>query len=230
MTEKKLFFDAGPIISLVMSRLGWILPHLKKQFGGNFYITPAVRMELVERPLSVKRFEFEALQVLKMINEGTLEVYSDVPKRRASQLINLANSTFSINGKDLDIIQEGEIESVACALEINADAVVMDERTLRLFIENNTELGSLLERRFNSEISTNTKNMKSFSQQLRGIKIIRSIELVAVAYKLGILDSYIPKDKQGKELLLDSVLWATRYNGCAVTDDEIESIKEFFLK
>ena len=48
---KAIFFDAGPIISLVMSRLGWILPLLKKKYGGKFYITPAVSMELIERPL-----------------------------------------------------------------------------------------------------------------------------------------------------------------------------------
>ena len=45
-----LFFDAGPVISLVMSRLAWLLPDLKKQFGGKFYITPAVKNELVDRP------------------------------------------------------------------------------------------------------------------------------------------------------------------------------------
>jgi hypothetical protein len=124
--EKALFFDAGPVISLVMSRLGWILPYLKKQYGGHFYITPAVKIELVDRPLSVKRFEFEALQVMKFINEGVLEIYPTLPKKRISQLINLANSSFSVNGKDIDVIQEGEMESVACTIEIGAEAVVMD--------------------------------------------------------------------------------------------------------
>ena len=56
--EKVLFFDAGPIISLVMSRMWWVLPKLKKEFGGTFYITPAVKFELVERPLQTKRFAF----------------------------------------------------------------------------------------------------------------------------------------------------------------------------
>ena len=228
--EKMIFFDTGPIISLVMSRLGWILPHLKKQYGGHFYITPAVRIELVDHPLAIKRFEFEALQVMKFIAEGTLEIYDKVPKKNATQLINLANSTFSIDGKNMDIIQEGEIESVACALERGADAVVMDERTLRLFMENCSELRSLLERRFNSEVIANQDNLKIFNQQLKGIKIIRSVELVAAAYKLGILNAYLPKEKKGAELLVESVLWATKYNGCSVTDEEIEEIKAFLLK
>jgi len=31
---KALFFDTGPIITLVMSRMVWILPELKKKYGG----------------------------------------------------------------------------------------------------------------------------------------------------------------------------------------------------
>ena len=138
--EKALFFDAGPIITLVMSRLIWILPKLKEKFGGKFYITPGVKTELVERPLGIKRFEFEALQVMKLIRDGTLEVYDKVPKSRVEQLQNLANSSFKIKNKNMDIIQTGEMEAVTCALQTNASAVVMDERTLRLLIENNKEM------------------------------------------------------------------------------------------
>ena len=75
MNTKILFFDAGPIITLIMSRLSWILPELKKQFNGKFYMTPAVHYELIERPLTMKRFKFEALQVSKLVHEGVFEVY-----------------------------------------------------------------------------------------------------------------------------------------------------------
>lgn len=227
---KVLFFDAGPIISLVMSRLVWILPELKRHFGGKFYITPAVRRELVERPLSIKRFEFEALQVEKLINEGVLELYPDVPKKTASQLVNLANNAFSANNHNIDVIQSGELESAACVLDLNAEGLVMDERTLRLLIENGTELKSLLERRFNSDIIADQASIKQFMQLTKKIKIIRSVELVATAFKLGILDAYIPHQPDGKEVLLDSVLWAVKYNGCAVMDEEIEQIKKYVLE
>lgn len=229
MPEKILFFDAGPVISLVMSRLPWILPELKKQFGGKFYITPAVQKELVERPLSIKRYEFEALQVMKFIREGVLEVYANVPQKKVQELQNLANTSFKIRGKSIDIIQSGEMESVASALQLNA-AVVMDERTLRLFIENSPELQGILEYRFSQKIQADAIKIKQFSAQLQGIPIIRSTELVGVAYKLGLLDGYIPPTKDGKDTLLDSVMWATKYNGCAITEHEIEEMKEYLLK
>ncbi|MEK6970000.1 MAG: hypothetical protein AABW48_06245 [Nanoarchaeota archaeon] len=233
MEEKKikaLFFDTGPIITLVMSRLIWILPLLKNKFGGKFYITPAVKQELITRPLEIKRFEFEALQTLKLIKDGTLEVYDKVPQKKVTELIDLANSSFKINNKNLEIIQEGEVESVACALDIGADAVVMDERTLRLFIENNRDMKRLLERRFQKEIMVDLAKMDQFSAQLNKIKIIRSTELVSTAYKMGLLDDYVPELKKGNEILVDSILWTVKYNGAAISEREINEIKDYLLK
>jgi hypothetical protein len=227
---KSIFFDTGPIISLVMSRLVWILPKLKEQYGGTFYITPAVKLELVDRPLTVKRFQFEALQVAKLIKDGVLTVYTEVPQKKVKELQTLANSAFSIKNKKMDIIQEGELQAVVTALQVKADAVVIDERTLRLYIENYPEMEKLLERRSRKDVVADIKLMKQFSDMLEGIKIIRSIELVGAAFKMGLLDSYIPEQKGGKKLLLNSILWATKYNGCAVTEYEIEEVKKSLLK
>lgn len=230
--EKELFFDAGPIISLVMSRLGWILPELKRRFKGSFYITPAVKRELVERPLQIKRFEFEAMEVLKLIREGVLEVYEEVPQQKVEELKSLANSSFRIKNKTMDVVQSGELESVAVVKE-KGGAVVMDERTLRLFIENSGEMERLLERRFMKDVTADGGKIRQFSHQLQGIKIIRSVELVGVAYRLGLLDNYIPTGKElreGRRIMLDAVLWGTKINGCAVTKEEIEEMERFLLK
>ena len=106
----------------------------------------------------------------------------------------------------------------------------MDERTLRLFIEKPENMESLLEHRFKHDVKTDLLLMKQFQEQLKGVTIIRSIELVGVAFKLGMLDCYLPQQENAKELLLESVLWATKYNGCAVTNHEIEELKQFLLK
>ncbi len=227
---KILFFDTGPIITLVISRLAPLLGELKKTMGGHFYITPAVKYELIDRPLTVRRFEFEALQVIKMIRDGILEVYEDVPRQKVRELIALANTSFRLDGKTMDVIQEGEMESIATALQIDAAGVVMDERTLRLFIENNRDMKALLERRFQKTVTPDLKKMDAFSSKLEDVTIIRSIELVGVAYKLGLLDDYIPDGKKGRDQLLDAVLWNTKFNGCAVTEEEIQELKQFLLK
>lgn len=230
MKNKLLFFDTGPLISLVMSGLIEILPRLKERFSGIFYITPAVKRELIERPLQIRRFEFEALRALKLIKEGVLQLYEEVPYQKVAELERLADSSFKIKNKNLDLVQAGEMEVVASALKTKAEAVVMDERTLRLFIEHPSEMKRLLEHRFRKKVTPNYKKIKKFYQQLKGIKIIRSIELVAVAYKLGFLKEYTPPLKKGKKILLEAVLWGTKYSGCAVTQREIEETKEFLLK
>lgn len=230
MAEKALFFDTGPIITLVMSRLVGILPELKKKYGGKFYITPSVKRELVTRPIDIKRFEFEALQALKLIKDGVLEVYEDIPEKEVSRLHMLANTSFKIENQNMEVVQSGEIESVVCALQAGAEAIVMDERTLRLFIENNKEMKALLERRFQKTVSVDAERMKQFSKELGSIKIIRSVELIGIAYKMGLLDSYVPVQKNGRETLLEAVLWAAKYNGAAVTEHEVEEIKDFLLK
>ena len=227
---KALFFDTGPIITLVMSRLVWILPELKKQFGGKFYITPAVKRELVTRPMDIKRYEFEALEALKLIKDGILEVYDDVPEKEVARLHALANSSFKLDNQNMEVVQSGEIESVVCALDAEAEAMIMDERTMRLFIENNKEMKALLERRFNKTVSIDKENMNNFSKELGGIKIIRSIELIGVAYKMGLLDTYLPTQKDGRQTLVEAVLWAAKYNGAAVTEHEVEEIRDFLLK
>ena len=228
--QRVLFFDTGQIITLVMSRLVWILPELKKQFGGKFYITPAVKRELVTRPMDIKRYEFEALEALKLIKEGVLEIYDKVPEKEVARLHTLANSSFKLDNQNMEVVQSGEIESVVCALQAGAEAMIMDERTMRLFIENNKEMKALLERRFNKTVSIDKENMNHFSKELGSIKIIRSIELICVAYKMGLLNSYLPAQKDGREVLVEAVLWAAKYNGAAVTEHEVEEIKDLMLK
>jgi len=227
--EKAIFFDTGPIISIVMSRMSWILPELKKKYGGKFYITPAVKRELVERPLNIKRFEFEALQTLKLINDGIFEVYEKIPKQKIVQLTSLANNSFTINNKNVDIVQSGEMESVAAALDLGAEAVVVDERTTRLLVEGSTELEKMLSRKFQKEVVADHQKLTQVFKLLDGLKIIRSVELVAVAYRMSLFDSYQPPQKDGKEVLVDSVLWAMKFNGCAVSEDEIGDLKTVLL-
>lgn len=69
---KSIIFDAGPIISLATNNLLWILKPLKKYFNGKFYITDAVKRELVDKPFETKKFKFEAIQVEKLIEEGVI--------------------------------------------------------------------------------------------------------------------------------------------------------------
>lgn len=223
-----LLFDSGPIISLAMNNLLWILEPLKRKTGGNFTITGAVKRELVERPLTIKKFEFEAIQVAKLIENGVLEITADKSKK-SKLLADVANSCFECKGQQLRIVQDAEIEILAIASE-TGNAAVIDERTVRLLVEDAEDLRTLLEKRLHSDVKMNSRNVRRFQKELGSVHIIRSSELVGVAFALGLFDELVPRMKRGREVLLDAVLWGVKSDGCAITENEIEEIKKALLQ
>ena len=228
---KSLFFDSGPLMSLTMNNLLGILQPLKEKFGGEFYITPAVKKELVERPLEIKRFEFEALQILKLLREGTLKLY-EKPLKGVIDLSTYANKSIIAKDKGccMEIIHGGELETVAASLQEGNDTVAIDERTIRLLMENSEELKSLIEARLHEKVILDKKMANQFQSLIKGMKVIRSAELVGMAYQFGILNNYLPPLKSGREILLDSVLWGLKLKGCAIIGEEIEELKRVLLK
>lgn len=221
---KALLFDTGPIISITMNHILWMIEPLKKHFGGEFYITPAVKREIIDKPLTIKRFALEAIQVLDLVEENVLKVLDTRYVKEAQELLELANGCYQARGTNLHIVDLGEIEilTAAKALEV---PVVIDERTVRLMLENPKALAKLLEERLNTAIVYNPNKVDQFQRRLADIKIIRSVEVVAAAFKLGLFDKFVPQIPQGKNFLLDALLWGVKTEGCSVLSDEISELK-----
>lgn len=228
--KKIIVFDSGPVISLTLNNLLWTLKHLKERFGGRFCISPGVQNEIVARPLETKKYKFEALQVSDIIREGILEVVdSDKLQGQTLDLLNKANSLFSCRGENIQIVHYGEMSSLALALEMNASAFVVDERTTRLLIEDPYLLMKILSNRLHAKIQVNKTAFDDLRKTLGKIRVIRSVELGTVAFKAGLLNKYLPEKTQSsnpKKILLDSVLWGLKLNGCSISEDEIEEMKK----
>ena len=125
---KSIVFDTGPIISLSMNNLLWILEVLKEKYGGRFYITSKVKEELIDRPLQTKKYRLEAVQVLPLISKGVLEVYdSKNLKKNSMELMDIANESYKAKNNWIKILHPAEMEVIAAALELNSDAIVVDE-------------------------------------------------------------------------------------------------------
>lgn len=222
---KSLIFDAGPIISLATNNLLQILPPLKKQFNGSFYITQSVKKELVDRPLEIKKFKFEAIQIEKLIEDGILEVIdTNFVRQETPRLFDIANNIFMAFSHNMNIVHFAEMSVIAAALDIKADAIVIDEKITRFLIENPRLLLEIMRKTLHTSIGINESNLKEFRDRISSIRTIRSVELVAVAYEKGILNSYITKIPDARKNLLESVLWGVKLNGCAVSKEEIEQI------
>ncbi|RMF54356.1 hypothetical protein D6745_05555 [Candidatus Woesearchaeota archaeon] len=225
--NKSLVFDAGPLISLTSNNLLWILKKLKKHFKGEFYITSEVEQELVHRPLNSKRFKFEALQVMKEIKKGVIKVVDNERiKSLAKELIGLANHCFSAHNNYIQVVHMGEMEVVATGILMNASALVIDERTMRYLIENPIKVKRRLQRKLHTYVHVDKTALKKLQRRLRGLKVIRSVELISVAYEMGLLNEYIPDLIESKSILLDAVLWGVKIDGCAVSEKEIDEIEK----
>lgn len=223
-----LVFDTGPIITLTMNSLLWLLDPLKKLLGGQFLISPAVRRELVDNPLETKKFKFEALHTYRYIRKKTLKVYEkeDYLKLKA-EIESLCNSCFIARGNPIRIMHDGEIETIAIAIVTGSMNLVVDERTTLLLVENPLYIPTILGGKLKFPIDTDRKKLARLKRLLSGLNAMRSVELVSYAYEAGLLDRYLPERPYSRLTLLDAVLWGLKLNGCAVSEKEIIEIMAY---
>jgi len=223
--NKAIIFDSGTLISLAINGLLPELKELKKIFDGKFLITEYVRKEVIEKPLTIKRFELEGLKLKQLLDEKVLEMPSAVGVKdseiseHTNQLMEIANNLFIGERKPIHIISGGETSCLALSKILTGkkvtNAIAVDERTMRMLVENPDNLKELLQRKLHTKITLNKKDFTPF----KGFKIIRSAELVYVAYKKGIV-----RIKDG-ERVLDALLWAVKFSGCSISSEEIKEIE-----
>ena len=221
---KIIIFDSSTIINLAMNGILDLLRELKKNFKGKFIITKAVKYETIDRPLNIKKFELGALKIQNLLDDKILElpeaisIKDDEIKNKTRELINRINRVFSAENEFIHIIDEGEASCLALNLILEnkkiENIIAIDERTTRMLGENPENLHKLFEKKLHIKIKMFRENIP----EINNIKFIRSSELVYVAYKKKLVDL-----KNGK--VLDALLYATKFKGASISQEEIEQIK-----
>ena len=221
---KSLVFDSSSIISLATNDLLWTLRPLRLLFNGNFYIPESVKHELVDTPLHSHRFKLEAIMVSTLIRENDLLVQEHLEVER---LLSSINTIFSSRGQTIKIVSKAEVEALALALKLEAAAYVVDERTMRLLVENPIKLHTILESKLHTNIEINHYILKQFKEYIKKLKIIRSAELMMITLEKGLLNRFITEEN-GKLELADALLWSLRLRGCAISTEEIDELKKIY--
>ncbi|MGC9058472.1 MAG: hypothetical protein ACP5IJ_01425 [Candidatus Nanoarchaeia archaeon] len=214
--QKKIFFDSSTLISMALSCSLPLFEKLAKHFDGAFYITDSVYRETVERAMQSLKFRYEGYRIKSLIEAGLLKFYSEKNiKSKIQSDLDLLNRLFIIYGKPLNIVQIGEISAIAaCAQETNSNLAV-DERTARMLIENVDGLVRWLSEKFHARVEVNKNVLSTWQQISSKIPIcIRSAELAVAAWEAGMLESL---DQ------LYGLLWALKFSGCAITENEINN-------
>ncbi len=222
---KALIFDSGPLITLTMNGMLSILPKLKAKFKGHFLITQEVKHEIIDRPLHVQRFEFEALQLQQLLQDGILElplalkIAEAVISEETALLLDKANHFLQVNGQWIPIVSAAEMSCLALSdecsrLEIE-NIIAIDERTTRLLAERPENLEHLMSERLHQRVKLVAPDYRIFSKY----RFIRSSEIAYAAYKKGL----IPIDDKR---VLEAILYATKFKGCAISFEEIDELKK----
>ena len=213
-----LVVDSSSLISLSSSCLFDLIGELSK-LGIRFVVSKTVAEESVYNPLRIKRFELNALRIDRGISKGWLHVAKLNRKDRIylQKIMENANTCFFSNRGHIKIIHEGEAEALVLANKMNAKALVIDERTLRMLIEDPFGLRALLQRRRKEKIRMNPEQAKFFRKEFKHLVIVRSAELVAFAYEKGILQKLLGKTRYA----LEGALYSLKYSGCSLSSEEI---------
>jgi len=201
-----------------------ILEKLKKQYDGEFIITPAVKREIIDRPLKIKKYSLEGVKMRDLLNRGILKLSSRiVPNSKLDQetkrLLRIANSAFRVeeSREKINLIQEGEAACLAFANLCKCNnAIVIDERTTRMLTEAPDSLRRLFEKKLSKQIRLDERSLKEF----KNFRFIRSAEVLFIAFKKGLFD--LKADKT----LLDALLYGVKFKGAAISSKEIEEMKK----
>ena len=218
MQKKSLIFDASSVITLGLNNLLYLLPELKEKFKGEFLLSPQVKKEVIDAPLQSKRFKLQALQINKYINNGTLKVYDNPLKGKVRDILNLCNMIYRADTY-IKILDLGEVESLVLCSELNGSYVV-DERTMRMLVEDPEGLRELLQSKLHKNVFVNEDSLNEFKRKIKEVNIIRSSELGYIAYLLGML-----KDLGSEKTILDGLLWGLKLRGCAISQEEIKKLE-----
>lgn len=210
--------DSSTLIALSTNCLMWLLGEFVKR-GNKFYITPIVEYEVVNHPLEIRRFEFEALRIKRTINEGTVSVVSDPRIHEVTQnILELANRSYISRHGPLKLVHDGEAEVLALSQKLDR-VLAIDEKTTRMIIEHPQKLRAVLEEKTGERVRVDGQFLRKLGEQLNDIHVLRSTELAAVGFERGMLSKF------GEEKsTLNAVLWALRKAGCAISQEEIREL------
>jgi hypothetical protein len=222
---KAIILDSGILINLSMNGLLYILKELKKSSGVKFLITEQVKYEIVDRPITIPRFQLGALRIQTLIDSknielpGSVNISSGEIKKLTNEFMQIANSSVKAKGKWIKIVSDAEMSCLALSSILKKKGIEniigVDERTTRILSEKPENLERLMSKKLHQRVSIEKANFSKFKE----FKFLRSTELAYVAHKKGLLNVKGPK-------ALEAALFATKYKGSSISHEEIKILKK----
>ncbi len=220
MEGKKIaVIDSGTMITFSSTCLMNVFVSFVKKNNLELIISNDVASESVWKPIQNKRFALNAARIKHLFNSGVVKVISSNESNPLEEkILSIANSCFFSKGQPIAIIQRGEAEALALAKINNANILFIDERTTRSLFENPFRLKQVLEKRRQENIVLKIEQVNKLREMFVGLKIFRSVDIVAFAYEQDLFNGEFDHGK----LELEAALYSTKFSGCAVSEKEID--------
>ncbi len=220
--RKDILCDSSSLISLGDACMLDVLSLFSKKYEVNFIIPKGVEKEIVERPLTIKMkaYQYSAMRLKREIEKRILVKVDIDTETEGKKLLKIANSIFFARGRPVHLIDMGEAEMIILAHKLRIRTLLMDERTTRMLIEAPFTLKEHLERELRVNVMLNKENYSYFSDYTKDMRVVRSVDLVALAYKAGYFE-----EKFGDESFkaFSAALYKLKYSGCSVSFEEIKN-------
>jgi len=215
----KIVLDSSTLISISSNCLMSIFTRYCTRSNIEAIITPSVYLESVSNPLNIKRFQLNAIRIKDAVDAGKINVaVKDLTLTKESErLMQIANNIASVKGKSLKLVHQGEAETLALMKKESAQVLAVDERTTRMLLESPEGMRSFLGKRYGEAIEISQESASALRNEIKGLAIIRSVELIALAYSANCFEP----DLESTPKALEAALYAAKFAGCAVSFDEI---------
>ncbi len=220
--RKELLCDSSALISLTDSCLLDVVYLFTEKYSIDFIIPPSVEIEMVKRPLSIKMkaYQLSAMRLNEAIKRHVLVKVNADTGQEGRRILELANKIFFSAGKPIHLIDLGEAEMIALAHKLRINTLFMDERTTRMLIEAPFQLKDHLEKELKVSVMINEENYQFFTDYTSDMNVVRSVDLVALAYNEGYFDEKFGSDSFKA---FSASLYKLKYSGCAVSFEDIEN-------
>jgi len=219
----KIVCDSSSLISLADTCNIGALAFLREKAGWKFAISPMVREEIIGVPSKIKALEYSAVRIRKMVDDGIVTVESaPALAARTSQVMDAANRLYLVGGKPLKVLHEGEAESIALLSFSGAKALLIDEKTTRLIIEDPLKLKEMTEGEYAEKLVLDLAAHEKFRALFPQTAIIRSSEILATAARRGYFKNFGAYEEEA----FHSSIYALRAAGCSLAGDELQEYGE----
>lgn len=212
--------DSSSLISLTDTGLLGALMMLRKEIKGEFIITEGVIDESINTPIKKPEYAFSAVRIKRALKSGAFRI-GKYEKNTYDEIMRVTNNMFYTD-RPFHLVNHGEAEMLAAAIDNGVGFVLMDERTTRMLIESPLELKRHIENEFRIRININDALFRRFKEMTSGINVIRSSEILALAKSKG----YFRKFGDIENDAYKAALYALKFNGCSISFEEIEELSK----